>query len=58
MIKECKGCTPHQFQDAKYGKGIRVVNPKVGGKGYSCTVCGKDVTKEEPKTKKAPEKSK
>ena len=32
------------YQDAKYGKGKRVMNPtkSSAGKGYRCTVCGKD----------------
>lgn len=29
----------HEYQDSKYGKGKRVMNPKK--KGYQCTVCGR-----------------
>jgi len=34
-----------EFQDRKYGKGMRLHNPRFGGKpkkfdGYTCTVCG------------------
>jgi len=33
------------YQDAKYGKGMRLHNPRFGGKpkkfdGYTCTICG------------------
>jgi hypothetical protein len=35
-IKSCK-CV-NAFQDAQYGKGMRVHNK--GTKGHSCTVCG------------------
>lgn len=41
-IKRCD--CKHEFQDKKYGNGMRVMNPT--GKGdksgdYRCTVCGK-----------------
>jgi len=38
MVKACV-CS-HEYQDKKYGKGMRVHNPKKGG-GSSCTVCGR-----------------
>lgn len=42
MIKSCS--CKHDFQDAKYGKGMRVHNESQGGKlsetKWSCTVCG------------------
>ena len=31
-----------KFQDKRYGKGKRIMNPLQGNnKGYRCTVCGK-----------------
>jgi len=39
-IKKCY--CEHAYQDAKYGKGMRVCNKRVNG--YRCTVCGKDIT--------------
>lgn len=42
MFAQCR-CV-HQFQDARYGKGNRVVNPlkkaERGPQQYRCTVCG------------------
>jgi hypothetical protein len=39
----------HEYQDKRYGKGIRVHNRKGGGatgvKGHRCTVCGKSSDK-------------
>ena len=39
-------CTcQHEFQDEKYGKGMRVMNECGDGKkvtGYRCTICGKE----------------
>jgi hypothetical protein len=34
----------HDYQDSKYGKSKRVFNQtrKDSGKGYRCTVCGKE----------------
>lgn len=37
MKCECR----HEFQDAKYGTGMRVHTPKKTG-GWRCTVCGKE----------------
>ena len=40
----CMANCTHEYQDKKYGKGKRVMNPiKVGSGGtdYRCTVCGK-----------------
>jgi hypothetical protein len=31
----------HAFQDARYGKGNRVMNPTKEKKTHRCTVCGK-----------------
>jgi hypothetical protein len=48
MLKKCDKCAEHdripaaEYQDKKYGKGIRVHNP-CGGKNRDkvrCTVCG------------------
>lgn len=40
MASSIKKCTcQHDFQDRVYGKGKRVHT--VGGKGTTCTVCGK-----------------
>jgi hypothetical protein len=40
-----KSCTcESQYQDQKYGKGVRVMNKKVKqgvSSGFCCTVCGK-----------------
>jgi|TARA_Y100000310_G_scaffold161131_1_gene161081 hypothetical protein len=44
MIKKCKDCKPHKFQDKRHGKNMRVMNAcrlKKDGPGwYRCTVCG------------------
>ena len=40
-IKQCKSNCENEFQDQKYGKGMRVMNPtrvKIGI-GFRCTVC-------------------
>lgn len=35
-------CTcEHEFQDSRYGKGIRIANLRKAGTESSCTVCGK-----------------
>jgi len=39
-IKTCY--CDHEYQDKVYGKGKRVMNKKAEGKGWRCTVCGKD----------------
>ncbi len=43
MIAKHPGeCRPHEYQDAKYGKGFRVMNPvakKSHDAGARCTVC-------------------
>jgi hypothetical protein len=36
VVCNCK----HAYQDEKYGENKRVMNKT--GKGYRCTVCGKD----------------
>lgn len=50
MILRCT--CKHDFQDQKYGFGMRVHNSKQG-KGvkdsYNCTVCGNNKSKEESK---------
>jgi hypothetical protein len=42
MIKKCT--CKHEYQDEKYGKGLRVHNEcvsiRTNGKAWSCTVCG------------------
>lgn len=36
-------CTcKHQFQDERYGKGLRVHNYGIKDKVYRCTVCGNE----------------
>lgn len=45
MIAKHVGCKPHEYQDATYGNGFRVMNPVAISKGskeepgYRCTVC-------------------
>lgn len=41
IAKNSHSCTPHPYQDKKYGPGVRVMNEKAEGKSYRCTVCGK-----------------
>lgn len=40
-------CT-HEYQDAKYGRGMRMCNPMQSGRGaidgYRCSVCGKELS--------------
>ena len=39
MIAKHSGeCKPNDYQDKKYGKGFRVMNPTKDG-GHRCTVC-------------------
>lgn len=44
VIKQCVKACKHEFQDMKFGKGRRAMNPaKDGGKTFQacrCTVCG------------------
>lgn len=41
MIKTCT--CEHKFQDEKYGRFMRIHNPRAGKNGgYRCTVCGKE----------------
>lgn len=43
MIRNCKNCVPHAYQDAKYGTNMRAFT--VGSKKEHksrCTVCGKE----------------
>ena len=48
-ILKCEPCRPHPYQDATYGKNMRVHNPNLGegktklGDGWGCTVCSKGV---------------
>lgn len=53
VLKCQKGCK-HEFQDSRYGAGMRVFN--VGGTKESpknrCTVCGSDYIIDTPKAKK------
>ena len=41
MIQECTPCKPHEFQDKRYGKGMRVHTPftKSLQPMARCTVC-------------------
>lgn len=40
-IKQKCNCK-HDYQDKKYGEGIRVMNVAGDGKTAKCTVCGKE----------------
>jgi hypothetical protein len=44
MTKIIKCTCKNQYQDEKYGAGMRVCNSTVdpGKNGYRCTVCGKE----------------
>lgn len=47
VLKIRHNCKAHPFQDARYGKDMRVMNPtqKGGNTGtviYRCTVCGSE----------------
>lgn len=37
IVRSCN--CQHEFQDQRYGKGLRLHNPRKEGK-YACTVCG------------------
>lgn len=52
VILQCT-CT-HEFQDATYGKGMRVFNEtgKDQQAGYRCTVCGNTITRDKSSKKK------
>jgi hypothetical protein len=44
QIQSCPNCIQTQsaqYQDEKYGKGMRVMNVDRAGKSAVCTVCGK-----------------
>jgi hypothetical protein len=41
VIRPCQCSKNHEHQDAQFGKNMRFCN--WGAKGYSCTVCGKDL---------------
>lgn len=52
MIARCTNVfCRHEFQDQKYGEGMRVVNLTKAG-SRRCTVCDKDVAAPAPKDKK------
>ena len=41
---KCENCKPHEFQDTKYGKNVRVFN-SAGSKEtlkWRCTCCGNE----------------
>lgn len=40
MIKTCRNCRPHSFQDETYGKNVRVFTETKDGGSKHCTVCG------------------
>jgi len=39
-VKRCN--CKHEFQDSRYGTGLRVHNVKKDGAKATCTVCGKE----------------
>lgn len=46
MTKEMQCTCKHDFQDQKYGKGIRLFNERMAGtktNGWRCTVCGREI---------------
>jgi len=45
-VLRCK--CKHEFQDERYGRGLRLHNAKVDGKKYVCTVCRNERTKDSP----------
>ena len=48
MTKELPCTCKSEFQDERYGKGVRVFNEMMAGSkvsGYRCTVCGKEIKK-------------
>ena len=48
MTKELSCTCKSEFQDERYGKGIRVFNEMTSGtkvNGYRCTVCGREIKK-------------
>ena len=53
MTKIMQCSCQSEFQDATYGKGMRVFNEigKDGKGGYRCTVCGKEASSSSPKKK-------
>ena len=58
MIAYHAECKEHPFQDKRYGKKFRVVNPSAGygstNNNVSCTVCGEkfSTVQDTPKKKK------
>jgi len=42
--KKCVGGCTHPFQDERYGKGVRLMNPIASGgfPKYRCTVCSRE----------------
>lgn len=41
IVKQCNCTGPGaEFQEKTYGKGMRLHNEKLVGKGSKCTVCG------------------
>jgi len=46
MTKEFPCNCVSEFQDERYGRGIRVFNERIAGNkniGWRCTVCGKEI---------------
>lgn len=41
-VKLIKCSCNHEFQDKRYGKGIRVHNWREKANSYRCTVCGRE----------------
>jgi len=58
MLPKIAPCTcRHEYQDEKYGKGMRVFNPRMpSGKlgGWRCTVCGRETSADSSDLKKQP----
>jgi hypothetical protein len=50
VILKCK--CEHEFQDKRYGKGLRVHNFRVGKNTWVCTVCLKEKNARDTQTKK------
>ena len=51
MSSEVKPCNcKHEYQDKKYGKGMRVMAPTTNG--FRCVVCSKEVSATAAKKKK------
>lgn len=45
----CSGSQATQFQDQKYGRGMRVMNHCKKSESVRCTCCGREVSKRDVK---------